>query len=375
MKIEEYHLIQDTSAGWRFPNVKLDRINLIVGDSGTGKSRFINTICNFSLQAVANKVEFDGEWIFKILVKDKHYKWSVVIGNEGNEHAVLSESLVEIIKNEENQIVKRTKDSFVFKGQNLPKLSKIMTSIAILKDEEEIADIYNGFKKVITKRFYNDELLASFNIITLGRDAVGKYKKSKNLAGLINENIGFHNKILLLREITPEKYEELISFYKEVFPFIQDFDFFDSTEAFADRSSDIRTKVFCFREKNLENWIPVNDISTGMQKIFSIALDLFLLPEGGIMLLDEYENSLGINALNVTPDLIMTMNPNWQFIISSHHPYIINGIPIENWFVFHRKGTEVKIKTGEKLKEDYGKSAQEYFIQLINDPFFKGGIE
>ena len=66
---------------------------------------------------------------------------------------------------------------------------------------------------------------------------------------------------------------------------------------------------------------------------------------------------------------------NNQFFITSHHPYIINNIPIENWLVFHRKGLQVKIKSGTELKEKFGKSKQKYFLQLVNDPFYKEGIE
>ncbi len=112
-----------------------------------------------------------------------------------------------------------------------------------------------------------------------------------------------------------------------------------------------------------------------MQKIFLLALDIFLMPDGGIILIDEYENSLGINALNIFPDLIYDTNINCQYLISSHHPYIINRVPIEDWLVFNRKGTFVRIKSGKELKDKYSKSNQQNFIKLINDPFYTEGIE
>ena len=99
------------------------------------------------------------------------------------------------------------------------------------------------------------------------------------------------------------------------------------------------------------------------------------MPDGGIMLIDEYENSLGINAINSFPELIMSSDYNCQFIMSSHHPYIINSIPIENWLVFHRRGLSVSIRSGKEFKAKFGKSKQQQFIQLINDPFYTQGIE
>ena len=178
-----------------------------------------------------------------------------------------------------------------------------------------------------------------------------------------------------LHSVFNKEYIELIEFYKEVFPFIEEFKFYDFDKFQQNAMIPFKTKVFCFKEKNLDNWIPVNDISSGMQKIFLIAQDLFLMPDGGISIIDEYENSLGINAINYFPELILTKNLKSQFFISSHHPYIINNVPIENWLVFNRKGTTVRIKTGKELKTDFGKSKQQQFIKLINDPFYLEGIE
>ena len=61
--------------------------------------------------------------------------------------------------------------------------------------------------------------------------------------------------------------------------------------------------------------------------------------------------------------------------MSLNNPYIINSVPVENWHVFHRNGLSVKIKSGSDLKARFGKSKQDHFIQLINDPFFSDGIE
>jgi predicted ATPase len=112
-----------------------------------------------------------------------------------------------------------------------------------------------------------------------------------------------------------------------------------------------------------------------MQKVFLLILDTILLQDSGILFIDEYENSLGISAINFFPDLIESTSQNCQFIITSHHPYIINRIPIESWKVFHRDGINVHITDGGNLKEKYSKSRQDHFVQLINDPLYNGGIQ
>jgi predicted ATPase len=112
-----------------------------------------------------------------------------------------------------------------------------------------------------------------------------------------------------------------------------------------------------------------------MQKLFLLILDTYLLQDGGLLLIDEYENSLGINAINFLPDLINTISQKCQFIITSHHPYIINSIPMESWKIFHREAMTIHITDGKILKERYSNSRQETFTQLINDPIYNGGIQ
>lgn len=365
---------------WDFQEITLGKVNLIVGDSATGKTRFLNTIKNFTDQVVSEKLQFPGHWNIKFTIKDKIFEWDIVIEKDttNNESNIIKEKII-LQKNKKQQedrvIIFRDTDSFSFNGVKLPKLSKNVASIYLLKDEEDIAEIYNSFRTIVIRRFFTDELKTNFSFVSIMENKFEQLKKEKLLDKLIREEIGFSNKILLLKEINKKKYDELLKFYKEVFPFIEDFDITKASKLNYNLPFNIDVAAFCFKEKNINNWISVTDISSGMQKIFLLALDIFLMPEGGIILIDEYENSLGINALNIFPDLIYDTNINCQYIISSHHPYIINRVPIEDWLVFNRKGTFVRIKSGKELKDKYAKSNQQNFIKLINDPFYTEGIE
>ena len=111
-----------------------------------------------------------------------------------------------------------------------------------------------------------------------------------------------------------------------------------------------------------------------MQKVLLIMADISMLPEGGIYLIDEYENSLGTNAIGFFPEFIQDIEKDIQIFITSHHPYLINEIPLQSWYVFHREGTHVNIRYGDEIAERYGKSKQQAFIQLINDPLFSRGV-
>jgi predicted ATPase len=112
-----------------------------------------------------------------------------------------------------------------------------------------------------------------------------------------------------------------------------------------------------------------------MQKVLLIITDVVTLPGGAIYLIDEYENSLGINAINFLPSFLDEQRGDNQVVVTSHHPYLINAIPIDNWYVFNRIGTNVRIKRGTELAEKYGRSKQTLFNQLLNDPFYTEGVQ
>jgi predicted ATPase len=181
--------------------------------------------------------------------------------------------------------------------------------------------------------------------------------------------------LYILKNHFPEIFERIISYYKETFSFLTDVDIIDWGALHKGYGNVGQIPVFCVREKGVKNWIELGEISSGMQKVLLILTDLFSLSKGSVYLIDEYENSLGVGAINFFPTIMFDRENEVQLIITSHHPYLISNIPIKNWFVFHRRGSHVMIKFGEELEQRYGNSKQEAFIKLLNDPFYSEGIE
>jgi hypothetical protein len=62
-----------------------------------------------------------------------------------------------------------------------------------------------------------------------------------------------------------------------------------------------------------------------------------------------------------------------QFILTSHHPYIINNIDLTDWKIVTRKGGIVRVKDAEQLH--LGRSKHQAFIQLMNLDEYREGIE
>jgi hypothetical protein len=281
----------------------------------------------------------------------------------------------EILSRNDTIIFERRNGKITWNNKEMPKLSSDKTCFSLLEDDE-INSLYMNMKRIIARRFSGDELNKNFQPGTIVSTAPDNPAPPhiKTMGDLAVEPIDFHNKMHILQKMQPDGYKEVVGLIRSAFPFIEDASLQPVTQIMPNFQGALHTQVFCIKERNIGKWISCHDISSGMQKLFLLILDTFLLQDSGILLIDEYENSLGISAINFLPDLIDSISRNCQFIITSHHPYIINRIPIDSWKVFHRNGLDVHITDGTQLKEKYAQSSQDYFIQLINDPLYKGGI-
>jgi Fe-S cluster assembly ATPase SufC len=103
--------------------------------------------------------------------------------------------------------------------------------------------------------------------------------------------------------------------------------------------------------------------------------DLYLCPDGAVFLIDEFENSLGINCIGDIMQDILAQDRQLQFIVTSHHPYIINNIPPDYWKLITRNGGVVKTHSPADLGCDFTKSRHDTFMQLLQLDEFRTGQE
>ena len=94
---------------------------------------------------------------------------------------------------------------------------------------------------------------------------------------------------------------------------------------------------FRIREKGREPF-DFNTLSSGFAAVLDIVLDLIVRMEKktnrsfdfnipGIVLVDEIETHLHIELQKSVLELLTTIFPNIQFIVSTHSPFILNSIP------------------------------------------------
>jgi predicted ATPase len=102
--------------------------------------------------------------------------------------------------------------------------------------------------------------------------------------------------------------------------------------------------------------------------------ELALAPAGTVVLIDEFENSLGVNCLSQVTEHLLERAGDLQFLLTSHHPYIINNVPIRDWLVVTRHGGTVKVLDASQLPALNTKSHQDKFTLLMNLREYERGV-
>lgn len=377
MKILEYHCQDPDGQGWDFDRVRFGNVNLLVGDTATGKTRLLNTIFNLG-RFVAAKEFKNGRWEIVFEHRGITYTWNLQTHRQSDSdesEIIIQEQLFKHEHETRVPLIQRDDTSFVFDGKLMPKLSPRETSISLLQEEEVIRPLYQAFSRIQRRLFSQDALsnVSSFQVVP--QPIVSQVKKQRDLERLFRAEMNLSANLFVLFQYFKKVYQDIIDYYLQVFPFIQEARIAELSELQPNIAVPGHCPVFTIRERGSNKWVPINEFSSGMQKVLLILTDVFILPEGGVYIIDEYENSLGLNAIDFFPQFILDLEKDIQFFITSHHPYIINAIPPNNWFVFHRHGMKVSIRYGEELIDRFGKSRQKAFVQLINDPFFAKGVE
>jgi hypothetical protein len=350
-------------------------MNLIVGDSGTGKTRLLNTIFN-SARTVRQKQIYIGYWDTTVEHLNHKYRWIIHTCRDEKDNGILLETVSSITgEGQEHEIIHRTPEQFLYNGKEMPNLSTTESSISLFKNDDLIKPLYDGFGLILRRKFAGADLEMSSQLEPVPQSflkKVNKHRSIQNLWDAVNFNLS--PRLYILQNHFPDIFNKIKRLFINTFPFVLDLDV-KKSEDFGIESAGI-VPIVAMKEKHVKKWIAVDQFSSGMKKVLLILVDIFSMPdEGGVYLIDEYENSLGINAINFFPSMLSETDTPIQFIITSHHPYIIGNIPVKNWIILYRKGSEIMSKQGSELEERYGKSKQKAFIQLINDPFYSQGIQ
>ncbi len=379
MRIKKLNYINKTF-GWELDNIEFNKLTLFVGASGVGKTQILNAILDLKnitnggpVGAVYWDVEFE-------TINGNQYNWTGEFENYGfqnfisidenlknNKQKIISEKL---FLNNEN-ILERTKTETIFKNIPTLKLSQQESMISILKEEDEISEVFKGFNKLILSEPNLIKLFPIFRIDAHIYELLNKCKTIEQIQEL-NENIFV--KLYLVSHNEIKTFNSIKERFCEIFPKVADIKIATLDIEKEEYLSIINDIPFIqIKEKDSENWIIHLSISSGMFKTLINICELYLCADGTVFLIDEFENSLGVNCIDEITNEVLNSGRNLQFIITSHHPYIINNIPFANWKLVTRNAGKVKAQKVDKF--NIGKSHHDAFMQLLQLEEFLTGSE
>ncbi|BAY88681.1 MULTISPECIES: AAA family ATPase [unclassified Tolypothrix] len=365
----------DRELEWQFEPIYFSDLTLLVGISGVGKTQILKSIV--FLQNIAQGASFNGiKWNVEFTTKDSiGYSWSgefetkkvariMIKGEENNKDKF--RIINEVLKKDDQIIVERDSKNIKFKDKILPKLSPFQSIVDILSEEEDIAPVKNEFDKII----YSDQSSSVDGVHFIKYVPIAKKYANLSLDKIQESDLPIQIKLALVYNNYPEVFNQIKQKFIDIFVQVEDIklepDEYEELPALLTEYPFVKIK-----EKEVKNWINQNQISSGMFRTLMHISELYLSAEGTVILIDEFENSLGVNCIDIVTELLLE-NKKLQFIITSHHPYIINKIGMEHWKIVTRRGGIVKARDAKDF--NLGKSRHQAFMQLINLDDYKEGI-
>ncbi len=372
-----YH---DQALKWELQKADFETLTLLVGASGVGKTQILNSI--LKLKSIANGKSISGiNWDIEFAtLNDNNYKWIGEFENIGdvnfdeeeddeirNKPSILSEQIILDGK----VIIERTPDSILFNGTKTVKLPNQQSVLYLLKEEDLIKPAFEGFGKIL----FSDQTESTREAYQIRFSDTQKLLKTLTSINEIQESKeDIRIKMFLAYKNAPDVFDLIKERYIDIFPQVEDI----KVEPLDHEDEGIYPffKEYPFlqiKEVGIDKWIKQHNISSGMFRSLIHISEIYLCSEGSVFLIDEFENSLGINCINELTQDILSSKRKTQFIVTSHHPYIINNIDYSNWKLVTR--TKGVVKTHKPEKYNIGKSKHEAFMQLIQLQQYQTGLD
>ncbi|MCI5178668.1 MAG: ATP-binding protein [Candidatus Electrothrix sp. AW5] len=382
MRIQTF-FFTDKTMGWELQPLSLDQLTLLVGASGVGKTRILRSILDVrriakgaSINGVSWYIEFlttgGRQYTWEGAFEDKGFSAENIFGFDDEDEKEKPKIESERVYINDKLVIERNTDGIFFNGTKTVKLSKNESAVFLLREEEQIQEACQEFDKVIF-----DDNTSEIGRIAFDDEVEEKLEKYRSIKTIRDSSEDVKLKLYFTYKNQKEYFEDISQSFTDVFPYVEEI----KIESIAQNIKRLKHLPFFLREmpfiqikeKGIENWIPENRISSGMLKTLMHIAELYLCADSSLLLIDEFENSLGINCIDELTSSIVSAERNLQFIITSHHPYIINNIKPRDWKVITRKAGSVISHDASEFNFD--KSKHKAFTQLINLDLYSEGVE
>lgn len=394
MPIEIFQF-ENTIYNLKISPIAFSELSLLVGASGVGKTQILQSIA--ALKAIANGKALHGvnwEVSFSNTAGDR-YVWQGAFEKNPKDrkipgifdHLIREEALFEYLfesKGAPNQplldapriafealsindqpIVERKGNDIVFKNSKTPKLSSDKSILNLFREEDSVANAYHIINRIVQGgEYYSKSIFMESEFDKVQR-------KYPTLEAIRNSYQTTPIKLALAYRNAPETFNMIKAQFKAIFPQVEEMKMEPLEKPYLP-SFFQNILILRIKEKNVSDWIFQNQMSSGMYKTLMHLSELYLCAEGTVVLIDEFENSLGINCIDAVVENLINDDRGIQFIITSHHPYIINAVGMAHWKIVSRNGGVISAKDARDF--NLGRSRHKAFKQLLQLDEYKEGI-
>lgn len=376
---------ENLDTGWRLEPVRFEAVNLLVGPSGAGKSKILEALQVVRQAALRGLGGLpSARWRLDIGASGEPFVWEaetrVTFAHDRAPDTERDDTDAHFVREDVRQgdraLVHRN-EGFEFLGDKLPKLDVKTSAIELLASEEKIEPLARWLERLRAPR--TEFLMPGVNLANLVSLEADRRRLGGDLAALRREqgrSVLF--KLYVLQQDHQTLFDEIVEDFRDVFPNVEELRLATLRELrFRPRLEDSLMNghvALGMRERGVEGWVVDRDFSSGMEKTLALLVESRLAPGGTTFLLDEMENSLGVNCLPDVASLILRHLDRIQFIATSHHPQVINGIPTDHWKIVTRRGSTVRVIDAESITALQTASPLEKFTQLLNLPEYEEGI-
>ncbi len=367
---------KDLTSGLEIDNVAFQEgTNLLVGNSGAGKTRILRAIYDAGRLAIGRlkRIESSFELTLEFTVGNplgleegdniqKECRWKVCVEYRPWNRIQTAEENFAITK----EFLEVDGERILFRGENsvkvlgydsVPQPKENESLISQYRSERQIISIYFDFFKILFWQFETEsnELVSG----SLYKERCKNFSDYSYASRMENMPIFYDPFSVygILKTVDPAEFqkitEDILEVYQEIFPEVEDISY--RSNNFDEYGIAIKVKDF---------WITQKHISSGMLKTLWSLLYFKMLPKDSVVLIDELEDGLGVNCIEDVSDFIMNTRPDVQVLATSHHPYIINAIPMDNWVIIQRENQKIRAANAQEMS--LGKSRHDAYLQLVN---------
>ncbi|MCA9710131.1 MAG: ATP-binding protein [Myxococcales bacterium] len=390
---------KDGEPPWTLEPAEFSDLTLLVGVSGVGKTRTLSSLAAVCMTGQGRNAALHGcQSRIEVQTETGRLAWSATTAPAPPSRSIVTrlpldadgEDGIDILGDRRSAptfmreqiedehgtaLVAREQGAIRLAGsERALRMKDTESVVSLLQEEETIAPLHRSLRRVHRSRS------ARWSFVLYDHRSLDEQCRAiDSLDQLRDARVLMVQKAYILQEKFPEELAAVLDAYRDIFPQVRRITVGPLSQLRQGSGDDehplgLELLGIAIAEEGVQGHVLWNEISAGMRRTLGHLLELALAPRGTVFLVDEFENSMGINCLDAVTDLLLDQQRDIQLIMTSHHPYVIKKVPIDRWRVVTRQGSTVRVIPASEVPELNTKSSQDAFIRLINATDYIEGV-